>query len=103
MENFEEKYSKNENEQKQKENEDIYQENDEKKSKILFNEIIDDLIRKKTSKENMLKIQIEKNKKNLLEKFYSLSNIQTSPPTNPQPQPNVQSPLQLQTNLQNKN
>ena len=103
MENFEEKYSKNENEQNQKENEDIYQENDEKKSKILFNEIIDDLIRKKTSKENMLKIQIEKNKKNLLEKFYSLSNIQTSPPTNPQPQPNVQSPLQLQNKDQKNN
>jgi len=40
----------------------------------MFNEIIDDLIRKKNSKENELKTQIEKNKKNLLEKFYSLSN-----------------------------
>ena len=68
------------------------QENDEKKSKILFNEIIDDLIRKKTSKENMLKIQIEKNKKNLLEKFYSLSNTPPSPIPNTQanPQPQIQ-------------
>ena len=47
--------------------------NDERKSNIMFNEIIDDLIRKKTDKENELKNQIEKNKKNLLEKFYSLS------------------------------
>ena len=47
--------------------------NDERKSNIMFNEIIDDLIRKKTDKENELKNQIEKNKKNLLEKFYSLA------------------------------
>ena len=47
--------------------------NDERKSNILFNEIIDDLIRKKTDKENELKNKIEKNKKNLLEKFYSLA------------------------------
>ena len=64
MENFYENYLKNEKEQNFEENEEVIQENDEKKSKILFNEIIDDLIRKKTSKENMLKIQIEKNKKN---------------------------------------
>ena len=96
MENFDENYLKNENEPNQEENEDIIQENDEKKSKILFNEIIDDLIRKKTSKENMLKIQIEKNKKNLLEKFYSLSKSQPSPPQNPQPQPNIQSLYQVQ-------
>ena len=90
MENFYENYLKNENEQNIEENEDIIQENDEKKSKILFNEIIDDLIRKKTSKENMLKIQIEKNKKNLLEKFYSLSNTPPSPIPNPQPNPQPQ-------------
>ena len=75
MENFYENYLKNENETNFQEKEEIPQENEEKKSKILFNEIIDDLIRKKASKDNMLKIQIEKNKKNLLEKFYSLSTI----------------------------
>ena len=89
MENFYENFLKNENEPNIHENEDIQEENDEKKSKILFNEIIDDLIRKKTSKENMLKIQIEQNKKNLLEKFYSLSNTQISP--SPSPQPSLQS------------
>ena len=78
MENFYENYLKNENEPNFQEKEEIPQENEEKKSKILFNEIIDDLIRKKASKDNMLKIQIEKNKKNLLEKFYSLSSNQTS-------------------------
>ena len=85
MENFYENYLKNSNEQNFEEKEDITQENEEKKSKILFNEKINDLIRKKTSKENMLKIQIEKNKKNLLEKFYSLSNNQPSQNQNTQP------------------
>jgi len=94
MENFDENYLKNENEQNIQDNEDIQEENDEKKSKILFNEIIDDLIRKKTSKENMLKIQIEQNKKNLLEKFYSLSNTQLSPSPNPQPSLQSQFPNQ---------
>ena len=91
MENFYENYLKNLGEKNQENNEDIIQENDEKKSKILFNEIIDDLIRKKTSKENMLKIQIEKNKKNLLEKFYSLSN----------PPPISQSPSKIQSKEKN--
>ena len=85
MENFYENYLKNSDEQNFEEKEDITQENEEKKSKILFNEKINDLIRKKTSKENMLKIQIEKNKKNLLEKFYSLSNNQPSQNQNTQP------------------
>ena len=75
MENIYQNFLKNENEQKNPQNEEVIEINEEKKSKILFNEIIDDLIRKKTSKENMLKIQIEKNKKNLLEKFYSMSNM----------------------------
>ena len=100
MENFYENYLKNENDQNLEENEDIIQENDEKKSKILFNEIIDDLIRKKTSKENMLKMQIEKNKKNLLEKFYSLSNLPQ--PTLPPVQSNQQPPLQSQPKEQKK-
>ena len=90
MENFYENYLKNSDEQNLEEKEDITQENEEKKSKILFNENINDLIRKKTSKENMLKIQIEKNKKNLLEKFYSLSNSPPSPIPNPQPNPQPQ-------------
>ena len=85
MENFYENYLKNSDEQNFEEKEDITQENEEKKSKILFNEKINELIRKKTSKENMLKIQIEKNKKNLLEKFYSLSNNQPSQNQNTQP------------------
>ena len=50
------------------------QENNKNQNLSMFNEIIDDLIRKKTSKENELKSQIEKNKKNLLEKFYSMTN-----------------------------
>ena len=44
----------------------MVQNSDERKSKIMFDEIIDDLIRKKTNKENELKTQIEKNKRNLL-------------------------------------
>ena len=74
MENIYDNYLNIENNVNQQEDEDIIQTSDERKSKIIFNEIIDDLIRKKTSKENELKNQIEKNKKNLLEKFYSLSN-----------------------------
>ena len=100
MENFYENYLKNEKEQNFEENEEVIQENDEKKSKILFNEIIDDLIRKKTSKENMLKIQIEKNKKNLLEKFYSLSNLPQ--PTIPPALSNIQPPLQNPNKEQKK-
>ena len=73
MENFYDNYLNKENNLNQQEDEDIIQTSDEKKCKIMFNEIIDELIRKKTSKENDLKNQIEKNKKNLLEKFYSLS------------------------------
>ena len=49
MENLFENYLKNENHQIPEDNINIIQENDEKKNKILFNEIIDDLIRKKTS------------------------------------------------------
>ena len=60
--------------QYQPDEDDLIQTTDEKQNQILFNEIIDDLIRKKTSKENEIKNQIEKNKKTLLEKFYSLSN-----------------------------
>ena len=100
MENFYENYLKNANIKNIEENEEVIQENDEKKSKILFNEIIDDLIRKKTSKENMLKMQIEKNKKNLLEKFYSLSNLPQ--PTIPSVQTNIQPPLQNQIKEQKK-
>ena len=94
MENLFENYLKNENHQIPEDNINIIQENDEKKNKILFNEIIDDLIRKKTSKENMLKLQIEQNKKNLLQKFYSLSNI--NPPTIPNTQQSPQSQFQVQ-------
>ena len=75
MENIYDNYLNIENNVNQQEDEDIIQTSDERKSKIIFNEIIDDLIRKKTSKENELKNQIEKNKKNLLEKFYSISNM----------------------------
>ena len=74
MDNYHDNYSNFQNEQNHENDEDMFQINDEKRSKIMFNEIIDDLIRKKNSKENELKNQIEKNKKNLLEKFYSLSN-----------------------------
>ena len=74
MENIDDNYLNFQNEENQQENENIIQTSEEKKSKIMFNEIIDDLIRKKTNKENEMKIQIEKNKKNLLEKFYSMSN-----------------------------
>ena len=75
MENIYQNFLKNENALNNPESEEIISNNEEIKSKMLFNEIIDDLIRKKSSKENMLKIQIEKNKKNLLEKFYSISNM----------------------------
>ena len=78
MENFYDNYLNIENNLNQQEDEDIIQTSDEKKSKIMFNEIIDELIRKKTSKENELKNQIEKNKKNLLEKFYSLSSTDSA-------------------------
>ena len=74
MENINDNYSNFQNEQNQHETKDNLQINEERKSKIMFNEIIDDLIRKKISRENELKTQIEKNKKNLLEKFYSMSN-----------------------------
>ena len=43
-------------------------------NKSIFNEILDDLIRKKTTKEDEIKNHIEKNKKILLEKFYSIAN-----------------------------
>ena len=60
---------------KEEENDTCNDQEDNKNQNIsMFNEIIDDLIRKKTSKENELKSQIEKNKKNLLEKFYSMTN-----------------------------
>ena len=74
MENINDNYLNFQNEQNQQESKDNLQINEERKSKIMFNEIIDDLIRKKISRENELKTQIEKNKKNLLEKFYSMSN-----------------------------
>ena len=74
MENIFDNYLNFQKGQNQQENEEIILTNEERKSKIMFNEIIDDLIRKKTNKENEVKIQIEKNKKNLLEKFYSMSN-----------------------------
>ena len=75
MENIYQNFLKKENALNIPDSEEIISSNEEKKSKMLFNEIIDDLIRKKSSKENMLKIQLEKNKKNLLEKFYSISNM----------------------------
>ena len=74
MENINDNYLNLQNEQNKQETKDNLQINEERKSKIMFNEIIDDLIRKKISRENELKTQIEKNKKNLLEKFYSMSN-----------------------------
>ena len=74
MENLDNNYLNNQYNQYQPDEEDLIQTSDEKQNQILFNEIIDDLIRKKTNKENEIKNQIEKNKKNLLEKFYSLSN-----------------------------
>ena len=78
MENINDNYLNFQNEQNQQETKDNLQINEERKSKIMFNEIIDDLIRKKISRENELKTQIEKNKKNLLEKFYSMSNAPES-------------------------
>jgi len=74
MENINDNNSKFQNDENLQETKDNLQMNEERKSKIMFNEIIDDLIRKKISRENELKTQIEKNKKNLLEKFYSMSN-----------------------------
>ena len=74
MESINDNYLNFQNEQNKQETKDNLQINEERKSKIMFNEIIDDLIRKKISRENELKTQIEKNKKNLLEKFYSMSN-----------------------------
>ena len=74
MENTNDNYLNNQYNQYHPDEDDLNQTSDEKQNQILFNEIIDDLIRKKTNKENEIKIQIEKNKKNLLEKFYSLSN-----------------------------
>ena len=96
MENIYDNYLNIENNVNQQEDEDIIQTSDERKSKIIFNEIIDDLIRKKTSKENELKNQIEKNKKNLLEKFYSLSNA--SEPINN----TINTTSQSKTNSQNQ-
>ena len=96
MENIYDNYLNIENNVNQQEDEDIIQTSDERKSKIMFNEIIDDLIRKKTSKENELKNQIEKNKKNLLEKFYSLSNA--SEPINN----TINTTSQSKTNSQNQ-
>ena len=75
MENLYNNHLNIQNNQNQKDEEDEIQTSDERKSKIMFNEIIEDFIRKKTTKENEHKNQIEKNKKNLLEKFYSLSNL----------------------------
>ena len=43
-------------------------------SEEVFKDIVDNFLQKKLSKENELKYQIEQNKKNILEKFYSLSN-----------------------------
>ena len=96
MENIYDNYLNIENNVNQQEDEDIIQTSDERKSKIMFNEIIDDLIRKKTSKENELKNQIEKNKKNLLKKFYSLSNA--SEPINN----TINTTSQSKTNSQNQ-
>ena len=63
MESINNNYLNFQNEPNQQETKDNLQINEERKSKIMFNEIIDDLIRKKASKDNMLKIQIEKTKK----------------------------------------
>ena len=58
-------------------NKNIYNQTKEQTNinKTIFNDVIDDLIRKKTTKENEIKNQIEKNKKILLEKFYSMANV----------------------------
>ena len=44
------------------------------KNEEILRDIVDNFLQKKLSKENELKSQIERNKKNILEKFYSLSN-----------------------------
>lgn len=47
-------------------------EEDSGENQSLFNDIIIDLLKRKITKENSLKNQIELNKRQLLEKFYSI-------------------------------